>query len=303
MTNNIDQNNAVQQMAAPGGWNDPDMLEVGNTGLTPDENIAHFSLWALTKAPLLLGNDVTQVTPEIYNIIANKEVIAVNQDPLGVQGSVVKRIPANSSTTFGNIIYAANCQRLPAQEFTYNATSGNLQSVLTGECIAQFIPWWACDYDPYVGAPLYLEPCNVNCKGQMQKWAMIGNSMQTRFNADAPLCAQIGGPTHSDIYLWNCNAANNQTWTFGSGNIYNVEGRCMTVSAGPEVWAAPLSNNSVAVVLFNRANTTQEVTLDFDDIMVNRPVTIRDLWAHEDKGIFTSSFSTSDGGEAPAETV
>ena len=76
--------------AGPGHWNDPDMLEVGNGGLTLAENRAHFSLWCLLAAPLMAGNDVPAMTPEIKEILTNPEAIAVDQDPLGVQGRRVK---------------------------------------------------------------------------------------------------------------------------------------------------------------------------------------------------------------------
>jgi alpha-galactosidase len=72
--------------AGPGRWNDPDMLEVGNEGLTLAESRAHFSLWALLAAPLMAGNDVATMKPEVRDILLNREVIAVNQDPLGIQG-------------------------------------------------------------------------------------------------------------------------------------------------------------------------------------------------------------------------
>ncbi|KAG0564057.1 hypothetical protein M758_8G074400 [Ceratodon purpureus] len=84
-------NNEWADYATPGGWNDPDMLEVGNGGMTVDEYRSHFSLWALMKAPLLIGCDVRNIGAEILEILANEEVIAVNQDPLGVQGKRIKR--------------------------------------------------------------------------------------------------------------------------------------------------------------------------------------------------------------------
>jgi alpha-galactosidase len=76
--------------AGPGHWNDPDMLEVGNGGLTLAENRAHFSFWCLFAAPLMAGNDLEKMTPEIREILTNPEVIAVNQDPLGMQGRKVR---------------------------------------------------------------------------------------------------------------------------------------------------------------------------------------------------------------------
>ncbi|XP_058007905.1 alpha-galactosidase 3 isoform X2 [Hevea brasiliensis] len=89
MTTLADLNDKWAAYAGPGGWNDPDMLEVGNGGMTYQEYRAHFSIWALMKAPLLIGCDVRNMTAETYEILTNEEVIAINQDPLGVQGRKV----------------------------------------------------------------------------------------------------------------------------------------------------------------------------------------------------------------------
>ncbi|KEH23291.1 putative alpha-galactosidase [Medicago truncatula] len=90
MISRADLNEVYAEHARPGGWNDPDMLEVGNGGMTKNEYIVHFSLWAISKAPLLLGCDVRNVTKETMEIVSNKEVIAVNQDLLGVQAKKVR---------------------------------------------------------------------------------------------------------------------------------------------------------------------------------------------------------------------
>ena len=79
----------LSQFAAPGHWNDPDMLEVGNGGMTTDEYRTHMSLWAILAAPLLAGNDLTTMTPDTIALLTNKEVIAIDQDPLGRQGDRV----------------------------------------------------------------------------------------------------------------------------------------------------------------------------------------------------------------------
>jgi alpha-galactosidase len=76
----------LAKYAGPGHWNDPDMLEVGNGGMTDDEYRMHMSLWAILAAPLLAGNDLSKMTPETLSILLNKEVIAVDQDRLGKQG-------------------------------------------------------------------------------------------------------------------------------------------------------------------------------------------------------------------------
>ncbi|KAI5670392.1 hypothetical protein M9H77_10756 [Catharanthus roseus] len=90
MTEIADLNDKWAAYAGPGGWNDPDMLEVGNGGMTFQEYRSHFSIWALMKAPLLIGCDVRNMTAETFAILSNPEVIAVNQDPLGVQGRKVQ---------------------------------------------------------------------------------------------------------------------------------------------------------------------------------------------------------------------
>ncbi|WP_298331579.1 glycoside hydrolase family 27 protein [Asticcacaulis sp.] len=83
--------NGKPNHTGPNGWNDPDMLEVGNGGMTTDEYKTHMSLWALMAAPLLLGNDVRSMTPETVAILSNRDVIAIDQDIAGVQGLPVKK--------------------------------------------------------------------------------------------------------------------------------------------------------------------------------------------------------------------
>ncbi len=76
--------------AGPGHWNDPDMLEVGNGGMTDVEYRSHFSLWCIMAAPLIAGNDVAAMKPATHDILTNKEVIAVDQDALGKQGKRIR---------------------------------------------------------------------------------------------------------------------------------------------------------------------------------------------------------------------
>lgn len=83
----LEQQAGLEKYAGPGHWNDPDMLEVGNGKLSLDENRAHFSMWAIFAAPLLAGNDLTRMKPEIKAILTNRDVIAIDQDRLGQQGS------------------------------------------------------------------------------------------------------------------------------------------------------------------------------------------------------------------------
>lgn len=84
VTKIIDMRGDLRKYAGPDHWNDPDMLEVGN-GMTVGEDRAHFSMWCMLAAPLIAGNDIRKMSPETHDILTNKEVIAVNQDSLGIQ--------------------------------------------------------------------------------------------------------------------------------------------------------------------------------------------------------------------------
>ncbi|MGY4720395.1 glycoside hydrolase family 27 protein [Naumannella huperziae] len=77
--------------AGPGGWNDPDMLQIGNGSLTPAENRSHFAMWAMLASPLMLGTDLTALDAETREIVANRSVIAIDQDPLGRQAERIRR--------------------------------------------------------------------------------------------------------------------------------------------------------------------------------------------------------------------
>ena len=85
----LSQQEGLQKYAGPGHWNDPDMLEVGNGKLSLAENRSHFSMWAMLSAPLLAGNDLPHMKPEINAILTNRDVIALDQDPLGKQADRV----------------------------------------------------------------------------------------------------------------------------------------------------------------------------------------------------------------------
>ncbi len=89
MLGNLDQSAQHASVAGPGHWNDPDMLEVGNGGMTDAEYRAHMSLWAIQAAPLIAGNDLRTMSDSTRTILTNAEVIAVDQDSLGAQGYLV----------------------------------------------------------------------------------------------------------------------------------------------------------------------------------------------------------------------
>jgi alpha-galactosidase len=143
----LDKQYGLEKYAGPGGWNDPDMLEVGNGGMTDNEYQAHFALWALLKAPLLLGCDLNKLSKETLAIIGNEDIIAINQDILGVQG---KRVFRSSMQTGFIEVYAGElsngiaiilfnrskyAEKITAnfKDCGFKGKGGNVRNLITGE--------------------------------------------------------------------------------------------------------------------------------------------------------------------------
>jgi alpha-galactosidase len=99
MISRVHTNDDLAQYAGPGHWNDPDMLEVGNGGMTDTEYRSHFSLWAMMASPLLIGSDIRSASTATLNILRNTDLIAVDQDALGRQATIV-------SSSSGHVVYA-----------------------------------------------------------------------------------------------------------------------------------------------------------------------------------------------------
>jgi alpha-galactosidase len=91
MLNILDQQVGREKFAGPGHWNDPDMLEIGNGGMTDTEYRTHMTMWCMLAAPLLAGNDLRSMDAATKEILTNKEVIAIDQDKKGVQGVRVRK--------------------------------------------------------------------------------------------------------------------------------------------------------------------------------------------------------------------
>jgi alpha-galactosidase len=128
MISRVHINQSHADAAKPGAWNDPDMLEVGNGGMTATEYRTHFSLWAIMAAPLLIGSDIRNASATTLSILNNADLIAVDQDPLGRQGTVV-------SSSGGRVVYSkplANGDRAVAllNETTATATVSTTASAI-----------------------------------------------------------------------------------------------------------------------------------------------------------------------------
>jgi hypothetical protein len=166
----IDTNDKWADFRAPGGINDPDMLEVGNGGLSDGECRAHFGLWCLAKAPLILGTNLSALSPSKLAVVSNAAAIAINQDALGVQGKklavdgrVTPRFaslaPCDAGAERGYNGVSAASLKWTAAASAVNASAIMLRNTETGRCLAMGA------YYKYPAAPL-LFPCNASDAAQ-----------------------------------------------------------------------------------------------------------------------------------------
>lgn len=156
------------------------VLEIGNGGMSDTEYRTHFSLWAISKAPLIIGCDVTNMSAATLSTLTNSEVIAVNQDPLGIQGKKVAFTASQSMNASAGVIIA-NCSS-PGMDprryqWTYNTQDGSIRSVYSG----RYVSIEHCrDGQP---AHLILDNYRIGdpqaeCQGKNQQWT-AGTSDET----------------------------------------------------------------------------------------------------------------------------
>mgnify|MGYP002387419795 FL=1 len=145
------------------------MLEIGNGGMTDNEYVAHFSLWSISKSPLLIGCDVTNMSQRTIEILTNNEVIAVNQDKLGVQGKKVALSWSHSLNSSTGIVLA-NCSiEAERKQWKYNSSDGSIRSIQDGKCLSIE----NCQSED--GTSLVATQCQINdpqalCQGKNQQW-------------------------------------------------------------------------------------------------------------------------------------
>ena len=297
MINIIDQNNRWYEYAGPGGWNDPDMLEVGNGGMTVEEEKIHFGLWCISKAPLLIGCDITKMSKDTYDILTNPEVIAINQDPLGIQGRKIETVqptPEEGETALkeGTKLYVSECTGKDDQKWIIN-NDGSI-TTLNGElCID--IPNCSSGniqveiYKCHIGSSSH---CS-NSKNQ--EWTLKSDgTIVSRLSNKCLDVYDFQGPV---VQTFNCNGGSNQKWVYDStAHTIKNGNKCLSPSDGAslEVWAGLLSDKSYAVMLLNRGDRKSEMIARWKEIGLPKgDAVVRDLWAREDLGTFTDSFNAT----------
>jgi len=235
----LDQQVGLEAYSGPGGWNDPDMLEVGVGALTATEGRAHFSLWSLLNAPLIAGNDIRSMSAETRSILTNTEVIAVNQDWGGRQGHKISdngnlevwRKPMsngsvavvllNRGTSASTVSTTASALNLgPASSYsvrdlwarTTSSSPGTISASVPGHGAAMYIVTGGGITPPPTGA----------IKG-------VGSGR----------CLDVTGASQTSgalAQIWDCHGQPNQQWTpTASGELRVYGNKCLDVYDGGTV--------------------------------------------------------------------
>ncbi|MEW9552970.1 lectin [Nonomuraea sp. NPDC050783] len=231
ITGILDQQVGLEAYSGPGGWNDPDMLEVGVGSLSATEGRAHFSLWSLLNAPLLAGNDLRTMSADTRTILTNTEVIAVNQDWGGRQGHKISdngnlevwRKPMsngsvavvllNRGTSTSTVSTTASALGLgSASSYSVRDLWAHTTSSSSGTISASV---------PGHGAAMYVVTGGGIVPPQAIKGVGSGKCL------DVPGTAPANG---TQAQIWDCDGRSGQQWTVTAGGELRLQsGRCLDV--------------------------------------------------------------------------
>ncbi|CAH1791910.1 unnamed protein product [Owenia fusiformis] len=300
-------NEGLERYSAPGFWNDLDMLEIGNGGMSASEYRVHMSLWCALKSPLLLGHDLSKMTQDELEILSNPEVIAINQDPLGVSASLVKNIrPADGVSRV--ILTGEDCTNTEMTEsfaFRYDTSTNQIIKIKTDEPDPQCIEVEGDD-------SLVLRQCDK--ESQNQKWIVKNNTKATKISklTDKTKCIATSTYNRVSARIQDCKAhkkrwKNNEAWhphndefqiigdLTKSFRFSNTNHMCLGISSPPDinVYYGPLHNGGHVVVIVNRDNKPRQIELKFDylGVDIDQEYVVRNLWTRKDLGVYSKGLS------------
>jgi alpha-galactosidase len=214
--------------ARPGGFNDPDMLEVGRGGMSDTEMRSHFALWAMLAAPLMAGNDVRSMTSATQTILKNQNLIAVNQDSLGLQatqvaGDSTRRVLAkrlangdvavalfNQSGSTSTISTTAAAIGKTGSSFTLRDAWTNATTTTSGAISASVPAHGTVVYRVSGGGT---PPANTGALVSAASGRCLDVPQSSVANGTQPV-------------IWDCNGGANQRWTLNGGTIAAL-GKCL----------------------------------------------------------------------------
>ena len=290
----IDKNDKWYMYGGPGGWNDPDMLEVGNGHMTYIEYQTHFSLWAISKAPLLIGCDITSMSNETFQILSNKEVIEINQDKLGEQGHKIKitNLTMNNNEErklSESFLELVECNGKKHQKW-YIKEDGSISNNNEDFCIERITGLKK-------GDQIFSSKCSDNDE---QKW-IYSKEEKVIKTKEGNKCLDLYDK--NDLFnpkmgTINCNDKDSLKWEYDENEkTFMSNGKCLSSAAEPEqteVWAGGLSDGNKVILLFNRASFDAEVEIRWSELGLDvKTAYLRDLWEHKYLGGFNDSYKVS----------
>jgi len=301
---NIDYDSGLEAFAGPGGWNSPCLLTgqtaSGSYRITELQSRAQFSLWAILAAPLIISANVRNISSYNLETYLNQEVIAINQDPLALQGIRLAGPPLSSKYQV-TTAHTMTCDGSdPNQQWKYGTPMDQfLSNGATNMCLN--LDDCTLDVIYYPCVTTGGTCCGATCYKNEQ---FVFNTTLT-----SPLtpgyCAEAFGD--GTIYMMKCKAPVNdgQTWSFSNGLVYSGANKTRCLSSGysklpkSNVWGKKLSGNQTWAVAFFNAdpNTILDITCDSScfkqmGFTPTQSITVRDLWTHTDLPTTTASTYT-----------
>ncbi|MFC0548889.1 ricin-type beta-trefoil lectin domain protein [Kutzneria chonburiensis] len=228
---NYGYNNPLGRYAAPGNWNDPDFLIAGDRGLTADESRSQVALWAMMAAPMIMSSDVTKLSADAVKTLGNKDIIAVDQDRLGRQGTVY----AQNGTT--DILYRplANGDRAvailnrSAASVTTSTTAGLPSCSFTAKDL-----WTGKSSNavsatiPAHGTAIFRVTPGKDCGTVKPIGQISGTSGKCMDDSNS------GTANGNPVILWPCTGNANQRWQLSNGTVQSL-GKCLANSGNKAV--------------------------------------------------------------------
>lgn len=223
VVNALDINAPLAAQAGPGRWNDPDMLVAGRPGLSLVESRSHFALWALMAAPLMAGNDIRSMSPEISALLRNPRLIAINQDPLGAGGRRVRDNVYVKPLADGSVAVGL-FNRSGASAFL-SATPAEVG--LSGDGFT-VVDQWTGAVSSGLSATV---PAHGVAVFRISGGTPIASSTFSLRGTGSGRCADVEGPSTApgaSVIVYDCHRAANQLWTaWPNGELRVFGDRCL----------------------------------------------------------------------------
>ena len=312
---NLDATEPLWPLAGPDGpigghWNDADLLEVGNVGLSIDEMRTQVSLWSIINSPLLMSNDLRTLTRDnaTLALLTNAGILSLNQDPLGYAGRRVASAAPPAPTPSGAITVEPCDATAKSQTWVHDGSSGHIVHVPTGRALT-IVNCTSVPIGQGHGATLALLPSGGRsqgaCAGRNQMWQLRSNGTVTsamdgscldvwhdRNPVQSHACvAPHGAVPQSELWHVRDRPSGGVEFRWGAQMdhcLQAAEKLAVTkAAAAPSVYEKQLSNGDVALLLLNRGVEATNVTVDLAAVkgLGGGGAALQDVWSGQPSGM------------------